>query len=508
MTIDVRRRALVLFVAVLVLGACFKPAISLAAPLLSWSAPVQIDNQATVSGVILAGLSCPTSGLCVAVDNNGNVLTSTDPTGGASTWTKTNVDAGGGAGKGVFCLSASFCVVVDGGDVVTSTNPTGGSTAWTVSTIGSEYVGTSSIACASVSLCVAGDAFGDLSASTNPTGGASAWHIVMRATESDDFSSIACPSEALCMAADGFSGFATSTTPASSMTWHFTGQLNGGTAAVSCPSVSLCVGVGRGKIATSTNPTGGASAWTLSTIDGTNSLEGVSCPSTSMCVAVDESGNVLTSTNPTGGASAWTAANVDGTNSLTAVSCPSEALCIAVDSKGNVLVGTPAVAEEHPGGGSASNSGGSGSSQNSSGSTGSGASSGSNTPGISSAQVATLLGQQLTPSGKTTKIGVLLKNGELTMTFKAPEAGTLIVQWYELPSGAKLAKHSKAKAVLVASGQMTFSAASTVKIKVKLTAAGRKLLKHAKQVRLTAKGVFTTAGKAPVSVTKTVLLRR
>jgi hypothetical protein len=123
-------------------------------------------------------------------------------------------------------------------------------------------------------------------------------------------------------------------------------------------------------------------------------------------------------------------------------------------------------------------------------------------PGISSAQIAALLGQQLIPSGKAARITVLLKSGGLTMSFKALEAGTLVVGWYELPPGAKLAMHTTAKPVLVAYGQMTFAAAGAGTIKVKLTAAGKRLLKHAKRLKLTAKGVFTPSGGAGVGTTK------
>lgn len=494
-------------VAVLALTFCLTPAASLAAPLL-WSAPAQID------GLPLAGVSCPTTGFCVAVDSSGNVLTSTNPTGGASAWTKATVDAGGGGGasKGVFCLSASFCVVVDGGDVVTSTNPAGGSAAWTVTTIGSEYVGFTGIACASTSLCVTGDAFGDLVASTNPTGGASEWHSVLTASEVDYFDSVSCPSEALCVAADSFSGFATSTTPASGMTWHFTGQIEGATASVSCPSVSFCVGVGGGRVAISTNPTGGASAWHTTLVDS-GTMTNVSCPSTAMCAAVDKSGNVveMAPSEPEGVGSS--AHSIDGTTSLTGVSCPSEELCLGVDSKGNVLVGKPAVEEEHSGGGGQNNGGGS---------TGGGSSAGGSpptnnqgggigavtSPSISPAQIVASLAQQLAPSGKSAKIGALLKYGGLTMAFKALEAGTLSVGWYLVPVGAKLARKTKARPVLVASGKLAFSAAGAGKLKLKLTSAGTHMLKHAKQLKLMVKGTFTPSGGATAEAAGTFVLKR
>jgi hypothetical protein len=127
---------------------------------------------------------------------------------------------------------------------------------------------------------------------------------------------------------------------------------------------------------------------------------------------------------------------------------------------------------------------------------------------ISSVQIAALLGQQLVPSGKAATIGALLKHAGLVMPFTALEAGTLVVQWYQVPAGAKLAKHAAPKPVLVASGQMTFSEAGTAKVKIRLTAAGRRLLEHAKLVKLMAKGTFTDAMKVPASVTHALVLKR
>ena len=45
--------------------------------------------------------------------------------------------------------------------------------------------------------------------------------------------------------------------------------------------------------------------------DGAGTSDAVSCPSVSLCVAGDENGNILTSTDPTGGASAWTKSQID-----------------------------------------------------------------------------------------------------------------------------------------------------------------------------------------------------
>src|SRR5664279_3287353 len=127
---------------------------------------------------------------------------------------------------------------------------------------------------------------------------------------------------------------------------------------------------------------------------------------------------------------------------------------------------------------------------------------------VSAAQIRALLAGQLTPSGKKAKIAALLRSGVFTVAFKALEPGTVVIAWYQVPAGAKLAKKAKPKPVLVASGKLTFSAAGTAKVKIKLTAAGKSLLRHAKQIKLTVKGTFTPTGKAPVSALRAFTLKR
>lgn len=77
-----------------------------------------------------------------------------------------------------------------------------------------------------------------------------------------------------------------------------------------------------GKVITSANPTGDASAWTVTKLNEPLDLRGISCPSTSLCVAVDNTGKVIVSTDPTGGASAWTLIGTPGgEGSLNGISC-------------------------------------------------------------------------------------------------------------------------------------------------------------------------------------------
>jgi subtilase family serine protease len=130
------------------------------------------------------------------------------------------------------------------------------------------------------------------------------------------------------------------------------------------------------------------------------------------------------------------------------------------------------------------------------------------TAGVSAAQIKSALVAQLTPSSKTARIAALLKASGLSLALKALEPGVIVIDWYELPPGAKLAKKTKPKPLLVASGQLKFSAAGTKTLKLKLTAAGKALLKRSKHVKLTAKGTFTPSGEAAVSATKPFTLKR
>ena len=73
-------------------------------------------------------------------------------------------------------------------------------------------------------------------------------------------------------------------------------------------------------------------------VDATNGLNSLSCASTTLCVATDGSGNVVSTTNPTGGAGAWSTADVDGSTGLNTVACASATqICVAADYNGNIV---------------------------------------------------------------------------------------------------------------------------------------------------------------------------
>jgi hypothetical protein len=323
---------------------------------LAWSTPAQIDPQPTPkSDVILNGVSCASPALCVAVDYAGNALISTDPAGGARTWTIADIDGANNI-SAVSCAPPSLCIAAgDHGNILTSTNPAGGPGAWTVAEVDGKGRGINSVYCSSVSFCIAVDAAGDVLTSTNPTGGAGAWTITPVDLSSEgymganDVYAVSCASTSLCVGADFRGNFLTSTNPiGGSGTWAVAPvDKDHAVYSVACPSLSLCVASDWvGDLLTTMNPTGGAGAWTAARVDpdyqvlnGGWHINSVSCPSTLMCVAVDERGNVFASTDPTGGTGAWSMTDVDGVNNLRGVSCPSTSMCIAVDNVGNVVVG-------------------------------------------------------------------------------------------------------------------------------------------------------------------------
>jgi hypothetical protein len=112
---------------------------------------------------------------------------------------------------------------------------------------------------------------------------------------------------------------------------------------ISCPTVNLCVAVEYSHVITSSNPTGGAAAWTVTNVDGfsagnTPFMSVVTCPSEALCVAVDtNSDSVVTSINPTGGAAAWKVTKLPAATNLIDVSCPSPSMCVGIGGSATVV---------------------------------------------------------------------------------------------------------------------------------------------------------------------------
>ncbi|MGH2853324.1 MAG: hypothetical protein ACRDLF_03920 [Solirubrobacteraceae bacterium] len=288
----------------------------------------------------LLGVSCTVGPLCVAVDGAGDVVVSTHPTSGAGDWSVAHVD-GSRALLGVSCVSGPLCVAVDNaGDVLTSTDPTGGEHGWAVTHLNEEVI--HAVSCATASLCVAVENNGNVIASTEPTNGEHAWTPAHIDGERSIFD-VSCPSTSLCVAVDLAGDVLTSSKPAGGAgTWTVTEVDEHALGAISCSSPSSCVAVDSvGHVLTSAEPAGGKSAWAATHIDPGEYLFGVSCTS-SLCAAVNGYGDVFTATDPGGGAGSWTNTHIDSSNpaSILGVSCASTTLCLAVDNAHDVLIST------------------------------------------------------------------------------------------------------------------------------------------------------------------------
>lgn len=114
------------------------------------------------------------------------------------------------------------------------------------------------------------------------------------------------------------------------------------------------------------------------------------------------------------------------------------------------------------------------------------------------------LEQTLVPRGRAARLRSLLKLGSYSFAFTAPSAGTLMLAWYELSGGARITRTRQP--VLVASGHSSIAKAGTARVAVRLTADGRRLLRHARRPKLIARSVFTALGAAALSAEGTFAL--
>jgi hypothetical protein len=233
---------------------------------------------------------------------------------------------------------------------------------------GSDPVPLSGISCPSESLCVAVGALDTIAFSQSPTGGTDRWHVGYPTYDQPKQScleeevpaascsyprgglrAVSCATESFCVAVGYEGSVYVSTDPTGgARAWSVTGANEGGSAshltAVSCPSASLCVAVSggfgeaAGRVLTSTAPASGH--WQTTQLAGSPDLRGVSCASPSLCMAVAKGGRLFVSGNPTGGTSAWREAGSPTPRDLQAASCVAALLCAAGDAGGNILTST------------------------------------------------------------------------------------------------------------------------------------------------------------------------
>lgn len=228
----------------------------------AWSPTVISEGN---SAIRLRAVSCPSSSFCVAVAGwqgtlNGRVLTSTNPTSGVwVTQLTSSLDF-----QGVSCGTPSLCVAVASeGQIVVSTDPTGGASAWPEVGAPGGTDGLRGIDCVAALLCAAGNTGGNFITSTDPAGGGASWQEA-NAGRPQRITGVSCPTVSRCVAVDANGDVFTSSDPTGGAgSWTFEnlvpfenpGQPRNGLFSASCASVSLCALAGNdGRIFTSTEP--------------------------------------------------------------------------------------------------------------------------------------------------------------------------------------------------------------------------------------------------------------
>jgi Bacterial Ig-like domain (group 3) len=112
----------------------------------------------------------------------------------------------------------------------------------------------------------------------------------------------------------------------------------------------------------------------------------------------------------------------------------------------------------------------------------------------------------LVPHGRDATLHALLKKGDFFISFVAPGPGVLKITWYEKPTRVHVARRSGR--VAIAAGSVSFDKAGVDKVKVRLTAKGRRLLKHVRRVKLVAVSVLTPSGQGALSAEAPFTLTR
>jgi len=321
-----------------------------AAPSLGWSSPLEIDR-----GQALSAVSCPSMGLCVAVDGAGRASVSTSPAlASAGAWSAPFALPGAGALKAVSCASTTLCAALDGeGRLSLSTRPTvPGSGSWAPAFSLPGALGLTSVSCPAATLCVAVDGTGHAVVSTAPaSASAAAWSAPFALPGAGALTSVGCASATLCAAVDGAGHVFLSTDPAGGAgAWH--ARLidpTSGLVAVSCYQPDSCVALdGAGAAIASADVTaeisgaagpGSGATWSSTAFDAFGAPATLSCVTSGLCVAVDGAGYAFASDDPTTAPPQWPASGLDlqpGV-ALRGVACVAEGLCVAVDGAGRAF---------------------------------------------------------------------------------------------------------------------------------------------------------------------------
>lgn len=259
----------------------------------------------------ITALSCASASLCLLGDGAGDIGVSTAPAAHAPAWHISHVAPAPSADElypsvrvtGLSCPGAALCVAVDNrGDVLTSTDPGGGAPAWATTAVDGT-IPLTGLSCSSPQFCAAVDLAGDLVYSADPLGGAAAWHVealpglgltAFPARLDGDFPSAVSCSRSACVVATRGGELLASSTPASGAAGFglLARDLAGGLEAVSCAPGPWCRAVdAHGQTLSSATPASGG--WQGAAAGTRAPLTAVSCPVAELCAATDSAGEVI-----------------------------------------------------------------------------------------------------------------------------------------------------------------------------------------------------------------------
>jgi hypothetical protein len=318
---------------------------------LAWQTPIGSDTSSP--GVLgITAVSCQSSSLCVAVDDAGDVLSTTSPA--TNDWgVPGQIHPSPSPLTAVSCPSATFCIATDNaGGAYSSTAPT--TPPWTSGNIDGTTALTG-VSCPSASLCVAVDYSGYVLASSTPGTLTTASWPSMHVDSGHHLNAVSCPSATLCAAVDDAGRVLISVNPTSAP-WVPTPLTGGGAlTGVSCNASGLCVAIAaNGSVYASADAGSATPTWSATPIDAGSQLDAVSCTDAGLCVLVDHSGNALESDNPTASQPSWPLTAIDPGRAVTSVSCLSAGFCVAADILGYTLAATLPAPSVTTGSGSAS----------------------------------------------------------------------------------------------------------------------------------------------------------
>jgi hypothetical protein len=476
-----------------------------------WSSPASIDGKEE-----LISVSCASSTFCAAVDRAGNAIIY-NGTGWSS---PTSIDPGGGGLVSVSCASSTFCVAVDQTAGMALIYDGSG---WSAPATIDPDKSLESVSCPSSTFCVAvnyaAQAFmydgGSWSAPTT--------------IDNNILESVSCASTTFCAAVDSNGGAVTY--DGSGWTAPTTIDSDQGLqSSVSCPSSTFCTAVweadavayrSTGSSSTPVNA-GVPSILTSGTVTPGQTLteshgswingpthyayQWQDCDTSGgSCAAIPgatgqsytlQTSDVEHTIRVQETASNAAGASTPATSLATAVVQPPAPPTTTTTTPPPTRTTTPAATTTPP-------------STTSSPTPVTGGGSQPRLPaGPSSATIRAALRTVLVTSGPSATIAKLLNAGGYSFSFSAPSPGTLVMDWYYVPKGATIARSHKPKAVLVAQVKEHLAKAAKTHVKLKLTGAGRRLLRHVKRETLTARMSFAPTGHAATTITKRITLKR